>query len=208
MKNSKQSKAAFKKAYRNVLRNENRNRTAKAVIPPRPGGKRIAAAIRQQLDEAHHRLDFGPGGLRYLECALNPFGVDHDSGCKSVGARIPDSITNAIPITVTSAGNFSGSTATSGVVELRLPNKTDAVIGYIHRGTDATLISNVPTTSDLFASNEYTITDAMVDNLYNDPQIRLVSAAIRITSTSAPDDTAGLLEAFESRGRCKTGAAT
>lgn len=164
--------------------------------------RRFAPAIKSS-----NQLQLNPDGLRFAECALNPFGVDHPLGLKSVGARIPDNNNRGVPVTLSASTNFLGSTATSGVIELRHPALDSAAIIRVHYGTDATVISNTPTATATATAFEATVVDALIDGTYSDPPYRLVSAALRVTATSPPDDTSGVLRAAQTDGTCQTAAA-
>lgn len=201
-------KARSNRAFANRQQpNLRRARAARRAQRAPPAPNRLRAIIGNQIDAAHKRVDMGPAGLQLTECCLNPFGYDRPNGPKSVSSIIPDGSEPGFPLTLYGNSTFSGGTATSGVIELRMPNIGGSEIAMVHYGTDAANIANIPTgTSDIVAQ-ESTVVDAIIDSSYTDPAIRYVAGALRVTAISAPDDTAGRLDAWRTRGTTRTAVA-
>jgi hypothetical protein len=162
---------------------------------------RVRQQILTELKAAHKRIDIGNAGAELAEIALDPFGQG-GRGEKGLLPVIPDGTSEAsLGLTVTGTSTFSGATATSGIIQIIGPNKTDNGGYVVIYGNSASNPANSPTTTTRVYWREGTMATAMTTGY-----VRYVSAGIRVIAISASDDTAGQLSGFASRQKSETAA--
>jgi len=185
-----------KKNVRPKTSNQNTNRTTQIV--------------KRELAKEFSRIDIGRAGMDFIECAINPFGVDRHGGPKAVVANVPDGSTNVVAVTYTCRLAHNDSTSTMGAIELRPPNATDNCMIKLHYGNNPLEPTTSPTATTNCVPHENVLLAAFKLAAGNGnaalAQCRKVSCALKVQGENG-DNTEGMLWAYTTDKTTQTGAA-
>lgn len=162
--------------------------------------------FKQRAPVQDDRFPVSEAGVNYIEMVTNPLGEGHNDGCRGVTCGLPRA-DGQLSSTLCTRGVTTYTAGANGTAWIWLHGytSTDGNDMSILYGTDATdPAANTGTTTAL----KYTPMCVGTTAIIGTKKILLNASGIRITLISAPEVSAGSLEAFSTKARLKSATAT